>query len=164
MTYPNTAGYAKHSKTSKEAAERLISKKPISDTIMKVLHNIGHQGLTVDEAKVHCEIEHGRKYDRTTIGARFTELCHKNLIKKTDRERKTPHNRMATVYVRSEFFQKSMAIAKGKNTPTEKLKSADQLARALSKYIDFSFISSMEKSLLSTLAEEAGLDWRPDKR
>lgn len=95
--YPNGPGYARGSDTSREAAERLTARTFIHDAVIELLEGRA-DGLIVDEVRAVMERRLGRKFDRTTIGARFTELEKLGRIIKTDEKRQTPMGRNAAVY------------------------------------------------------------------
>lgn len=104
--YPAGPGYARDSETSRVAAERLTSHEAIYDTCLQFILDAGHYGATVDDAWKHCEAEHRKTYDRTTIGARFTKMLKDGKIVKTELTRPTRHDRPATVHIHTNFIEK----------------------------------------------------------
>ncbi len=95
--YPKAPGYARGSDTSKEAADKLTQRTVIHEAILRAL-TVNSQGLIVDDAKRFLESYMGRKFDRSTIAARFTELEKLGRIIMTDEKQKTPMGRNAHVY------------------------------------------------------------------
>ena len=79
--YPREAGYAKGSETSREASEKLTSKQAISDAVLRLVDGSGAFGITVDDAREKIEVILNKKFERSTIGARFTELSRLNIIR-----------------------------------------------------------------------------------
>ncbi len=104
MSYPETPGFAKHSETSKEAADLLTNKDELQGFIINYLqHSCIYGGSTVDEAKDRCEQHFERTFDRSTIAARFTELTEEGVIVLTSEKRLTPRRRKAGVYLHKDF-------------------------------------------------------------
>lgn len=133
MGYPDTPGYARHSDTSKEAAENLTGKDALYSTILNYMRGLGYFGAIVDEALEVCEKCHARSYDRSTIAARFTELEAQGRIMRTNQTRKTARNRNASVYVVKAYFQESMRFEKPKSSAErqiERLKEANSKAES----------------------------------
>lgn len=103
MTYPHSPGFAAGSETSQEAAERLTSKDELCGLIKRHLLEQVYNGSTVDEAKVYCEAQAGRDFDRSTVAARFTELTEAGEIALSTEKRLTPKRRNAGVYLHKDF-------------------------------------------------------------
>ena len=97
--YPISAGYAKDSDTSREAAHKVKDRHLIHDVIIELLVHAGKTGLTVDEAKPLVEAKLGRAMDRSTVAARFTELKAARRIYCLTDKRMTPMLRKAHVHV-----------------------------------------------------------------
>lgn len=112
MTYPDTAGYQKHSETSIEAAENLQG----ADTLRHAIHHAvkcsTNRGRTSDELSEYFDIP------ASTIGARVRELELKGNLIKTAMKRKTRYKRNAFVYVVPMHFKPEM----GRSTIKEKPK------------------------------------------
>lgn len=72
--YPRGPGFQKNSDTSREAAKRLTSRESIETEVIKLVEESGAHGVTVDEARDIIQRRLGREFERTSIGARFTEL------------------------------------------------------------------------------------------
>lgn len=106
--YPNSAGYAKNSETSKMAADQLRTKTFIREYVLSLLMRHGAHGLTPDEAKAIIERETNQSFDRTTIAARFTELKAADRIKLSGARRPTPRGRMAEVHILIDDKNKSI--------------------------------------------------------
>lgn len=104
--YPKGPGFARGSDTSLYAAETLTSHEAIYDTCLQFIKDAGHYGATVDDAWAHCEKEHRKTYDRTTVGARFTKLLSDGKILKTEMRRPTRHGKPATVHIHTMFAEK----------------------------------------------------------
>lgn len=134
MTYPETPGYSRHSKTSKEASKKLKSKDALYSLILNHMVSVNTYGSTVDEMLAVCEKQHNRSYDRSTIAARFTELELSKRIVKTNKTRKTPRNRNATVYILKSYFQESFAFQKPK---TDKKRVLDEMPHKNAPMGDF---------------------------
>lgn len=113
MTYPDTAGYQKHSETSIEAAENLQG----ADTLRHAIHHatkMAHgTGRTSDELSEYFDIP------ASTIGARVRELELKGMVIKTAMKRKSRYKRNAFVYVVPEYFDASMGRAAVKEKPQD---------------------------------------------
>lgn len=97
MTYPHTAGYAKNSETSKEAAESVYDREGLQFSVMAILFN-NPLGLVVDDVKMVVEKIKGRTFDRSTIAARFTELKLAEMIEETQYYGKTARGKKAVIY------------------------------------------------------------------
>ena len=98
MTYPNSPGYASGSATSRMAAEQLTGRGEIVMAVLRRLYVAANTGRTVDELKASIEATMERTFDRTTIGARVTELQALGYVQPTNDTRKTPRGRQATVF------------------------------------------------------------------
>ena len=96
MTYPSSPGYSNNT-TSRAAAESLPDMSDMKQRIINILYNASC-GRTVDELRVELESDLKRTFDRTTIGARMTEMVMQGYIRETYETRLTPRNRQATVY------------------------------------------------------------------
>lgn len=123
--YPESPGYARNSETSQEAAINLKSKDYLYSTILSNMKGMAEYGVIVDEALEVCQKCHNRTYDRSTIAARFTELEAQGRIIRTNKTRKTPRNRKASVYVLKDYFQESMKFDKPK-TELENLREENK--------------------------------------
>ena len=78
--YPNSAGYAKGSETSKEAAQKLTSREIISESVLHLVDAAAQFGITVDEARIRIENMLDKDFERSTIAARFSELTKQGTI------------------------------------------------------------------------------------
>lgn len=97
MTYPHKPGHAPDSATSREAADRL-SHSDLFNSVLDFIYVSNADGCTVDEALKFMETKMQRTFDRTTIGARFTEARLNGFIEDTGKTRLTPRLRRASVY------------------------------------------------------------------
>ena len=96
MTYPETAGFQKHSRTSRAAADALTSQHSMEADIFRYLEHYP-SGFTADELHEalldkHPGVQHG------TIAARLRGLELKGQIKKTKETRLTRNRRQAQVW------------------------------------------------------------------
>lgn len=97
MTYPNSPGYAQNSATSRSAAEQLTGRGEIASAVLNSFY-MSAVGRTVDELKTSIEAALGRDFDRTTIGARVTELKAEGMVEETPMTRTSARGRQVTVF------------------------------------------------------------------
>lgn len=170
MNYPNSPGYARNSDTSREAADRLTSKKALVDLIVNYLeHHQIYDGSTVDEAVVFCQQHLERKFDRSTIAARFTELEAQGVIVRTNDTRQSARGRRAAVYVHKHH---APAGAGDKRTPCTGRKSPrEQHLEALAGHLMGAIKSNRQKdgfacvrltpldlNIIDNMARKAGVE------
>jgi len=105
MSYPQTAGYQKHSSTSKEAADRLTSMKTMEDDIISILKNYPY-GLIADELVDYLKPDYPTTH-QGTVAARLRGLELKGKAVKTDATRKTRNDRPAHIWVHPDNTSKS---------------------------------------------------------
>lgn len=96
MTYPETAGFQKHSKTSRMAADELTSQHSMEDDIFRYLE-FYPSGFTADELQEALTDKHPG-VQAGTIAARLRGLELKGRIKKTKETRLTRNRRQAQVW------------------------------------------------------------------
>lgn len=175
MKYPDQPGYVAHSDTSREAAERFTRKDELRRMILRWLLDAGVAGLTSDEA---FQMAQGRDpdIDKTTIGARFTELHAEGAIIKTKAKRMTRHDRPASVYVHAICFDISMgsipltrrAAKPASRSPADdagrqEIEAGHQLAEMLLNMATVAGdtitikLSPLDRVMVKKLAEKAGL-------
>lgn len=109
MTYPETAGYQSHSKTSKEAADKLTSQHSMEDDIFRYLE-FYPSGFTADELQEALTDKHPG-VQAGTIAARLRGLELKGRIKKTNETRLTRNRRQAQVWKHPKHASESELIA-----------------------------------------------------
>lgn len=95
--YKNSAGYATGSDTSRQAAQSLFQRGSLQFEVLKALYE-NHAGMVVDDALIHMRNVMKRDFDRSTIGARFTELKDAGLIEATSGRGITARGKSAVVY------------------------------------------------------------------
>lgn len=158
MNYPEDAGYAKNSDTSREAAEMLTDRTQIQNYVVRKIGNAGQNGMTVDEMKVAAEEYFRRGFDRSTIAARFTELEADKRIVKSNLKRKTPRKRWAYAYVAPSIMVLPFEKTKKKEQPAQVL--AQKLWDALTFNRDGTgtiHLSKLDLACVESLAVQAGL-------
>lgn len=96
MSYPETAGFQKHSETSRKAADELTSQHSMENDIFRYLEEYP-SGFTADELQEALTDKHPG-VQAGTIAARLRGLELKGRIKKTRETRLTRNRRQAQVW------------------------------------------------------------------
>ena len=112
MTYPHDVGFQKTSETSFQAARKCGKTAAVIETaVIQHLMLCRHYGSTVGEAREKIQEWSRKSYDRSTIGARFTELKHRGEIVMTEQTRKDPVSGMnVSVFIHKSFIQAQMSL------------------------------------------------------
>lgn len=93
MSYPDSIGYQKRSKTSKDAAKTLSTAGQDRSKILSLAKMAGAVGVTGSELATALGKQNG------TISARLIDLERDGCLKKTEGTRETASGKRASVYI-----------------------------------------------------------------
>lgn len=116
--------YQPHSETSKEAADRLTSKRHMYGVILTSLLAAETEGLTGDELLGRFSPE----THRGTVSARLIELEREGEIVKTNRTRKSRLNRPSSIYVLSKFATETDRLPPKKRQRSKDVAALEKIA------------------------------------
>lgn len=158
MNYPEDAGYAKNSDTSREAAESLHDRKAVQNYVVSKIASAGQGGMTVDELKIAAETFFNRGFDRSTIAARCTEMESAKRIQRSNIKRMTPRKRFAYAYVSPDVpvlhFEKPAKAVDPARALAQKLWDSVKLNSDGTGVI---MLSRLDLACVENLAMQAGL-------
>lgn len=128
-----SAPYQKHSKTSKEAADSLMTAETMGANIIEIMTQHAPNGMTADELALNATIRQRHPTIQSgTVSARLTGLEDDGKVCQTKHTRMTRNNRPAHVWKLKEDAQPDEIIASRKTEREQNRETIEMAANFLS--------------------------------